>query len=349
MTRFITIGGATQDIFLSTPHISVHTAPLQPEVLLLGAGTKIESDGIAYQTGGGATNSAVAFARLGIKTNICALIGNDHHGALIRTTLEKEQVDTQYLIAHPTHQTGTSFVLKAQSGHSTIIAYRGANSYLTKDLLEDLTLAPFSCVYITSLSDNSAQLLPSLVQLAHKHGALVANNPGVSQLKPPGLPLLQQSIPYLDVLILNAHEAALCAKTLMANTTPTGKSYAVGGTLSQYERTTFAKYLLSQGLKIVVLTNGKHGVHTYTNEGHYFHPSIATSIVDTLGAGDAFGATFVATIAQGGSIATALRSGVLNSTSVISHTGGKQGLLLRTELTQRLQQLDDSLLHKTTW
>lgn len=49
----------------------------------------------------------------------------------------------------------------------------------------------------------------------------------------------------------------------------------------------------------IVLTNGKDGADEYMHGGHIHQPSVATNIVDTTGAGDAFLAGYISVLARG--------------------------------------------------
>ena len=49
----------------------------------------------------------------------------------------------------------------------------------------------------------------------------------------------------------------------------------------------------------IALTNGKDGADEYMQGSHIHHPSVATNIVDTTGAGDAFLAGYISVLARG--------------------------------------------------
>ena len=108
----------------------------------------------------------------------------------------------------------------------------------------------------------------------------------------------------------------------------------------------FFKEVHARGPKTIVVTNGAEGVYVSSENTIYFHPSIPIKIVNTLGAGDAFGSTFVAGLALYKSVEMAIRCGIVNSLSVITHKDAKSGLLHKDELEYELSKLDHSLLRK---
>ena len=70
------------------------------------------------------------------------------------------------------------------------------------------------------------------------------------------------------------------------------------------------------------------------------------TLIDTLGAGDAFGSCFVASLAQGKSVPDALRAGIVNSASGIQQLGAKPGLLEGKALAKAVKALPSDALKK---
>ena len=60
--------------------------------------------------------------------------------------------------------------------------------------------------------------------------------------------------------------------------------------------------------------------------------------VERTGAGDAFSSTFVAAIAAGETLETALAWSPINSMNVVQHVGAQRGLLAREELQKYLAE-----------
>ena len=77
----ITVGGATLDVFVKTEQeIRKHLNHLD---LCYRVGEKILVKNLLLKTGGGGTNTAVAFARLGLKTGFIGVVGKDDHAKII--------------------------------------------------------------------------------------------------------------------------------------------------------------------------------------------------------------------------------------------------------------------------
>ncbi len=363
--KVLTIGGATQDVFIHyTGAATMHLCNECDEqrFLLLKAGSKIEIDKIHYSTGGGATNSAASFSRLGFATSIFCKIGTDSQGSFIKQHLEQEGIAIDNVIQTHSVETGISYVLPTSAKDRTILAYRGANATIKEDEIPYKEIQDSDAIYITSLSGPSSQLLLPIAQHAKKHNRFVANNPGVSQLRA-GADILRKTLPYIDVLILNTDEAKefmlslahsdedvrVLIKKITENKTAGSAPELLQAPLTFqdicFDLRHFFQAVLQRGPKIVVVTNGAEGVYAANKESLYFHPSFDVEIEHTtVGAGDSFGSCFVASILKGTSVEDALRSGIINACSVIGHEDAKSGLLSNKELKNKLEKIDKKLL-----
>jgi len=356
--KIVTIGGATQDIFItySDPHmLRLYSKTTQREYLILEEGSKIEIDNLSYYTGGGATNSAVSFSRLGFDVSTIFKTGNDLQADLIIKKLKKEHVNITDVTKDKTLHTGTSIIIPSLTGDRTVLAYRGSNIGLEKKDINEGLIKNSDQLYITSLSGKSSKILPYITKLAKKYSTPVAINPGISQLAT-GSHELRESLKNIDIFILNSCEANKFMKTLsdidkklkkeLSNThAPEIKNAPeLLRAPITYQDICFSLHnyfcqILQRGPKIVVVTNGKEGVYVATDNTIYYHPSIKTKIISTLGAGDSFGSCFVASLIMGKSIEESIVNGVINSSSVISYLDAKTGLLTKDKLEKTAKDL----------
>ncbi len=368
MKKVLTIGGSTQDIYLryqGADCLSITKKACIENYMIFQSGEKIEVENIFYHTGGGSTNSAVSFKRMGFETHCFCKIGNDEAGKAILSNLAKKGIHTKNIITSKKHCSGTSFIIHSLKKERTIFAYRGANGFLQEEHIPYDQIKNSDQIYITSLSHHSANLLPKIAQFAHKNNIPVATNPGISQLAE-GKNQLRDSLKFIDILIMNDSEAKAFMVTLIEsdkefkkalessikNPCPSEQSENNPYLLESpffYENIYFStfkffKEVLKMGPKIVVITNGANGVYVGTKDEILFHPSIKTEIEDTLGAGDAFGSCFVASLLHGDSIQEALKNGIINSSSVIGKMGAKPGLLSYEQLKEKSTNLDKTLL-----
>jgi sugar/nucleoside kinase (ribokinase family) len=328
--KVLTIGGATYDVFLGYPHQQTAMINAQQSIVL-PEGQKFDLESVYYHVGGGAANSAVSFARLGLETSSFFKIGADFQGSFIVDQLKKEPIELYYLVSEH-EKTSSSFIITPSSGNSSILVYRGANSTLVKQEMPLDLIAQQDQLYITSLSGPGAQLLPYITKYAHDRKIPVAVNPGGGQLKY-GMQSLCDALPNIDIFILNAHESSLFLNALEKKTVDFDISY-------------YMKTVLACGPQIAVVTDGACGVYVGHGNEIMFHKSLPVTVISTVGAGDAFGSCFVAYCAQGKSIEDAVRAGIVNSASVVSCLSAQEGLLDMHALEQKMKTVDHSFLSR---
>jgi sugar/nucleoside kinase (ribokinase family) len=300
----VSIGAATQDVFLTGKDlVAKRDVRTHSYVEQFALGAKLELDGVIYDTGGGATNAAVTFARQGFKSSFAGKIGRDPAGAEILRVLKREGVGTRHVAIDDKYGTGYSTILLAPNGERTILSYRGASHHLRA---QDFYQQPLNgdWFYISSLAGNM-DFLSRLIAYAHKNDIRVALNPGKGELA--NRKKLVGLLKGVDVLMANREEMQqLFGGELATETLINGFSYC--------------PYL--------VLTDGPKG--SYATDGQFIYYAGQyknVKVIDRSGAGDAFNSGFVAALAKGETIEYALTLGSANSTAVVQIIGAKPGIL----------------------
>jgi sugar/nucleoside kinase (ribokinase family) len=313
---------------------------------LLREGAKIEVVSQQYFSGGGATNAAVSFRRQGLDVTLFCKIAKDLPGEIILKELVSYGINISSVRFSSIEGTASYFVVPSLSGDRTLFAYRGANTTLLSEELPIDAMQGSNFVYITSLSRASAVHLPALVEAARELNIPVAVNPGISQLKL-GSGFLKEALSGIEILITNYEEAQQFMASLMQVEGSVGAPSA--GLLMQeiFSLKAYFEKVLSLGPRVVVVTNGREGVYVATKDSVFFHPIKEVSVVNTLGAGDAFGSSFVGCYYAGDAIEEAIRAGIVNSASVIGYSDAKTGLLSREFLMAETKKLNPDALTRT--
>lgn len=306
MYDVITIGAATRDVFIVSKAFMLVPLPEFGGNLAecVSLGSKIDVDDLVLTTGGGATNAAVTFARLGFRTATVSRVGNDATGAAVLADLAKEKVETRFIKQIKGGQTAYSTLLTAANGERTALVFRGvANDFKETDIPSKMTA---SWLYITSLGGSIPTLLRA-VRTAKMTNTNVAFNPGNGECKA-GLRALDPILRQVTVLIVNLNEAQ---QLTSVQTTDVNE---------------IAAKLLRPGMTLII-TDGAHGSHAFDGAAHWHAGTRPIRSVSRTGAGDAFGSGFVAARLRGYDVADALRIGTLNAENVIGYVGAKVGIL----------------------
>jgi sugar/nucleoside kinase (ribokinase family) len=365
MKKVFTIGGATQDIFIhyeDPESLVIKNKRETKSYLLLEKGAKINVEKLSYSTGGGATNTAFSFKKLGFDVAPIVRTGAGKAGQYVHDQLAHAHINVSHIAQDTTTGTGISYIIPSFEGDRTIFAYRGANKNLA---LEDIPFHEMTndCgLYITSLSGNAAHLLKPITEHAKKHSLPVAVNPGISQLST-GSKELEKSLKHIDIFILNGEEAKIFLQSIAKQFSPKElenniqssvdfeklpeliKSLAFIENVS-FNLKDFCNEMMSRGPSIIVITNGAEGVYVAHEHTLYFYPSIPTKVVDAVGAGDAFGSCFAASIFKNLSIEEALINGVINASSVIQYEDATSGLLDWNTLQQHAKHINRTHMQK---
>ncbi len=326
--KVLTVGGAVQDVVLhSDEGVLIDNAKndlTKQKLVGFEYGAKINVKDVAITFGGGAANSAVCLARLQAMVTILAAVGDDQIGKNIVANLKREKINTRF-ISTSKQTSGFSVLItygKKRQDH-VLFTHRGANEDL-KVKLEQVQNLKHNWIYLAALSgENWERILYNVFAGEKKHVARVAWNPGNLQLAS-GLEKIKNYLKIVDILILNKDEAIqLLGVNKIINTNP--RKLLMG--LRNY----------CSGL--IVLTAGELGAYALADKQLFYQPVISLRKKDTVGVGDAFGATFVwAFNFFGQDVQKALLVASLNAAAVINQPGAQAGLLQQGELLTLLKE-----------
>ena len=363
LLKVLTVGGAMIDTIAIIESSRIELMKMRnadTSFLLLEEGRKTEAFEISTHCGGGAINTAVAMARLGCEVATIVKLGRDGRADTVLRRLGEEGVSTRWVVRDESAPTGASVIVSSHDRNAAIFTFRGANGLLeAKDLgAADAGGGAFAVdlLHISSLSDASADRFPVLVSRAKDRGAMVSANPGVRQLSARGS-AFREALARIDILTLNRGEGDVLVPSLGGDRgfVEPDWSLADGGEMPALARRgltsgghalglgSFLGILTGLGPRYVLLTDGASGAFVATKDEILFCPALATKVMGTAGAGDAFAATFATLIGLGRPPATALRAATINAAAVLAFVDTQSGLLRRDVLDARLAASSDTL------
>ena len=324
MFDVITVGSATLDAFADTGKGMFRPCPECPSHVKVPFGSKILLSGLQFCTGGGGTNTAVGFSRLGFQTGWIGKLGNDATAQSVLKELKQEGVDTSLCAIDRGKASGYSIILDAKGHDRTVLAFKGSNDDLKPSDL-DFSKIQSQWLYCSSQLGRSARTLLRIVTHAQRQKSRIAFNPSTYMITSERS-TVTQLLHHTHVLIFNAEEAQLLV----------GRA--------SIEKT--MKRIHQRGPSMVVITNGKHGAHASDGKQLWHCKALSVPVKESTGAGDAFATGFIAGLIKGKPITDAMKMGMTESASVIQHIGAKNILMTDSQIQRYLPKIPQNALTK---
>lgn len=267
---------------------------------------------------GNASNAAVSFARLGLKSGFISNVGSDAQGREIIASLDKSGVETDFVRVNHGKRSNYNYVLWYKEERTILIKHEEYDYRWPRLSHKDTP----RWVYFSSISKNALDYHDDVADWLDENPTVhLAFQPGTFQLAA-GTKRLQRIYERASILLLNREEAV-----------------KVGGGDPDDINDLLDK-LHELGPQVVAITDGPKGAYASDGMRRLFMPPFPDPKppYERTGAGDAFSSTFVAAAAKGLSLEEALRWAPINSMSVVQKVGSHDGLLSEGELLHLLHK-----------
>ncbi|WP_386679376.1 ribokinase [Loktanella sp. R86503] len=252
------LGSINIDTVFSLPHMP-------------SPGETLPSTGRNVFLGGKGTNMSVAAARAAAIVHHIGAVGDDGEWTVDR--LMEYGVDTRF-IARVDDDTAQAIIMVDPSGENIVILHPGANVAIPQVILQEAMAEAQTGDWL--LMQNETNLQRTAAKLGKQMGLQVAY-----AAAPFDADRVTAVLPYLDMLFLNAVEAA------------------------QLEKAT-GKRPQDLGLRDVIVTRGGDGADWFGPDGHRHFDAVPVTPVDTTGAGDTFTGYVLAGLDRGHPMAQAI-------------------------------------------
>ena len=250
---------------------------INPDLVLTGdvepAFGQVEQlvDSADLVVGGSAAIAACGMARLGLRTAIIGVVGDDTFGRFMLSELVKREVDTKGCTTTSDRPTGVSVIL-SRGEDRAILTASGTIGDLTTSMVDPAIVARSRHVHVSSyyLQPRLHSDLPAMFAALREQGLTTSLDPNWDPSE--AWTGIMELLPHVDYFLPNAQEA--CAIT--------GRSDVESA----------AAALAAEGSVVVVKLGAEGGlVCAATEVGRRGAPP--TEVVDTTGAGDSFDAGFL--------------------------------------------------------
>jgi sugar/nucleoside kinase (ribokinase family) len=260
-------------------------------------------------------------AKMGLPCTIFGAVGDDDFGRVNIERLRSDGVDTSNIAIVPGLPTGIAFVrYRADGSRSFLFTLKGSASERVPATADNAALEGISHLHIMGSSLGSPRLAAFIDTLA----AQVKGRSGTISLDPNlRLDLLKGDMEEAQATL---RRRAMTADFLLPSEGELG-ALATGDT--DEERIDF---LLEAGIPEIVLKQGAAGATAFTRAGITRMAAPRVTEVDPTGAGDIFGATYVAARLSGSPVEQALRYAVNAGAHSVTCLGPMEGTITRAEL-----------------
>jgi ribokinase len=217
-----------------------------------------------FLSGGHAGNCAAALGTLGVSTRIIGSVGADANGRALLDDLQEHGVDTSFVHQDPLKQTG-QVVIPVFPGSHYMLMLRGANDSLRASALKPLIHERVDAVIVF---DPTQEVLRACVE----QFAVEPHDRPLLCWAPVGLysdhKIATEIIPFCDVIFLNRIELAKISRHCP-------------DIIERFDNID------------IVVTLGSDGSVLHRKGKRYAVPAQNVKVVDAIGGGDAFAATYV--------------------------------------------------------
>lgn len=301
----------------------------QPYVLTIGEsmgllrqqqpGRLVTQRALEFGFGGAESNVAIGLSRLGIDAVWCGRLGDDSVGELIERELRAEGVQP-WVIRDPDAPTGLMLKERPTSGTSKVVYYRkhSAGSRLAPTDVPDALIEQAALVHVTgitpALSESASEATESTLRRARAAGVLTSidlNYRAALWNRVDAAARLTELVALADIVFAGDDEAAIL--------------------LGHRPVPELAAGLRALGPQEAVIKLGERGCFASAGEQTLERAAVPVTAVDTVGAGDAFVAGYLAERLAGSSLPLRLETAVTAGAFACLTAGDWEGLPRRQD------------------
>jgi sulfofructose kinase len=259
--------------------------------------------------GGMAANAAVAASRLGGHAAYWGRAGDDVAGHVMKDEMAGLGVDVSQFRLFPGARSSISAVLVANDGERAIINFRGAD-------------LPENAAWLRLEQVHDAQAV--LADIRWLEGACAV----YSAARSSGIPTVLDG----EIANRNAFETVLPFVDHAIFSESGLRSFTGLTALDPAEYPQALEKARISGCKVAAVTQGENGILWLDDEGMHEQPSFHVDVVDTTGAGDVFHGAYTLALAEGQSVADAMRFASAVAALKCTRQGGRAGIPTRDEV-----------------
>ena len=308
MKKILGIGNALVDILVQLPNDEpLHKLELPKGSMQLIDQTTMKriSDATSLlekhvATGGSASNTSVALARLGCNVGFIGKVGHDELGSFYSDDLTNNNV-TPHLLKSDL-PSGRCNVLISTDTERTMATYLGAAVTLNADDLNIETFRQYDILHIEGYLVQNYNLITRAGQLAKEAGLMVSIDLASYNIVAENIDFLKDFVAkYVDIVFANEEEATAFTKLPAEQ----------------------AVHTIAQQASLAIVKVGSKGSYIKHDDTLLHIPAEKVKPIDTTGAGDVYAAGFLYGYANNLPLKRCAEIGTLCAAQVIEEIGAK--------------------------
>ncbi len=251
-------------------------------------------------TGGSASNTSLALAKMGVHTGFIGKIGSDSYGSFYVEEIEKSGVIPHFIKEEA--PSGTAMALISPDGERTFGTYLGVAAGLNYEELKSDIFKSYDCFYVEGYLVQNYELIENTLKMAKKLGIKTALDLASYNVVESNRDFLKRLIEeYIDIVFANEEEAkALTGK-------PAGEAIRE----------------IAENVEIAIVKIGSKGSIIMKGNEQVHIPVYEANMIDATAAGDYYAAGFFYGLFKNGSLEQCGKIGSLLASNIIETVGTK--------------------------
>jgi len=295
VNKIVVVGSSNVDTVISVSHIPI-------------AGETLMAKALEVCFGGKGANQATAIAKLGGDVNFIACVGDDNFGHTMMRNLNDSGVVTDEVVQLKDTLSGAAYIYVSDSGENNIVVNAGANSCLTKEVLEKYRKTIEDAAYCIIQLEIPIDTLYYVAELCLKANVKLILNPA------PATALDFEKLKNSWMIVPNESELNLLI--------PGSDGIDIK-----------AQTLLKKGFEHVLVTLGSQGCLLANSDGVKRYSAYnVPSVVDTTAAGDSFIGALAFCLSKGQNIEQAIDFAAKAAAITVSRAGAQPSLPMFKEI-----------------
>ncbi|GAA0490189.1 ribokinase [Alkalibacterium indicireducens] len=229
-------------------------------------GETILVEKVTMVSGGKGANQAVQCSKLGLRTKMLGMVGNDYFGDYLINNLDQYKIDTNY-IKRSDKGTGLGIVNSFENGELLSTVYSGANYSLDKSYIDSVEEIIINSKIVILQLEIPKDIVEKVIRIASENQCEVVLNAAPSKA------ISLSSLKKVNYFVVNEEEANFYTNIQIRSIDDA--------------KTAIVKLNDITG-NTIVITLGSKGSLLYDGKNMIFLDPYDTKVVETTGAGDSY-------------------------------------------------------------